>query len=1134
MKKTLPRRNLHLFIRAFMKYTTIILLIIAQCSSMALASTSYSQVLDKPVTLQVEQVSLPEVLDRISGVTQIRFVLASKKTPEQRISFNVRNVKLSKVLDNIMNTFDLTYTANGSTIILKSAPLKKFLPTAPEKVQPVVTPQFLKITGKVVDKNRQALIGASVVVKGTNRAVLSNETGEFTIDANKGEVLVISFLGFLKKEVVIGDETSITIQLQDDVAGLNEAVVVGYGVQKKINITGAVSTVDSRDFDSRPIRNVSTALQGMMPGVTVVNNGALPGQNGSTIRIRGIGTLGDASPLIVIDGIPGGNLDVLNPADVESISVLKDAASSSIYGVRGANGVVVITTKKGKNDSRPVIGYDGYLGAQTPTKLPKFVNSVEYMQLLNEANVNVGRNPTYSDADIQKAKDGSDPNYFANTDWVDEIYKSSAPQQSHNINVTGGANNLNYYISYGYLKEGSMVVGDGFNAQRHNLRFRMNTTLLDKLHLDINAGYVDRNNSTPVAGIWEGPLYAAHQILPLTPVRFTTGGWGYLGGQDNPVAYLMEGGTDRTFAHEFTGNINASLKLFDGLTLRGQYGLIRGNSFRSMFSKTVDYFSPVDNALIYQTNPQNKVENRESTSLYQTMLGFLEYDKAFGKHGVKGMLALSQEETVNNSFNASRTDLASQDVESINLGTANQLNAGAGSQNALRSFFGRFNYDYNGKYLAEVNFRYDGSSRFAPDVRWNLFTSGSAGWVFSRERFFDKLRHVIESGKVRVSYGTQGNDKVGSDYAYLATLSPVNNTFPMGNALTIGYRQSGIPNTALTWESVEKQNIGIDLVTLNGRLAASFDYFIQNTNNILLSVPLPDVLGVPSYPPQNAGKVQNKGWEWQVSWRDQAGDFRYEANFNLSDVRNKVTSLGGVPPTIGNQVRIVGQPIDAYYGLVADRIAQVSDFNYDAATNKYTPKFPIITGDPVQPGDIIYKDISGDGKLTLDADRKVIGSNIPRFTYGLRGEVGWKNIDLGFFVQGVGKSDGFISGPGRHAFSNERFVPQTVHLDRWTPQHTDAGYPRLTFQQTYNQRLSTFWLEDASYLRLKNIQLGYTLPAGMAEKLRINRLRVYASADNLFTRTNFFYAYDPESPLVSGNFYPQVKTFVAGLSINFK
>ncbi|MDQ3278934.1 MAG: SusC/RagA family TonB-linked outer membrane protein, partial [Bacteroidota bacterium] len=436
------------------------------------------------------------------------------------------------------------------------------------------------------------------------------------------------------------------------------------------------------------------------------------------------------------------------------------------------------------------------------------------------------------------------------------------------------------------------------------------------------------------------------------------------------------------------------------------------------------------------------------------------------------------------------------------------------------------------KYLAEVNFRYDGSSRFAKDVRWNLFPSASVGWRVSQEDFFDPLSGLFQEVKLRASYGELGNDKVG-DYPYLATISSVGGIPPLGNALTMGYAQTDIPNPFLTWESVTKQNIGLDVSMLKSRLGISADYFVHNTKDILLRVTLPDVLGA-TEPFQNAGKVQNKGWELQLNWRDRVGGLRYSANFNISDVKNKVTSLGGVPPSFGDQVRLLGQPIDAFYGLVAERIAQVSDFDYNATTNVYTPKFPTISGDRVAPGDIMYRDLNKDGLITLADDRQIIGNPFPRYTYGFRGDLGWKGFDFNFFLQGVGKANGYIRGAARHAYINESANPQKVHLDRWTPENTDASYPRLTYQLSHNQRFSTFWLEDASYIRLKNIQLGYTLPVSLTERYRISRLRVFFSADNLFTKSDFFYGYDPETPVSTGGYYPQVKTFIFGINLNMK
>src|SRR5690554_5645935 len=391
----------------------------------------------------------------------------------------------------------------------------------------------------------------------------------------------------------------------------------------------------------------------------------------------------------------------------------------------------------------------------------------------------------------------------------------------------------------------------------------------------------------------------------------------------------------------------------------------------------------------------------------------------------------------------------------------------------------------------------------------------------------------LDFGKIRVSYGTQGNDRI-ADWAFMDVLGPVK-TMPIGDQVTIGYRQTTVGNELLTWESAKKMNLGLDLAFLRNRLTVTADYFKNTTDNILLRLPIPDVFGGPQYPFQNAVSVENTGWELELGWRDQINDFQYNVNFNLADVQNKVTSLGGSEPTVGDRVRMVGEPLDAYYGLVADRIAQESDFTYDAATDTYTPNFPYIAGDPVQPGDLIYRDLNGDGEVDLINDRKVIGSHIPRYTFGLRADMAYKNFDLNFFIQGVGKVDGYLTGTARHAYISESAIPQEVHLDRWTPDNPGASYPRLTYQQSYNQRLSTYWLEDASYLRLKNIQVGYTLPQEISERFRVERFRAYVSAENLFTLSDYFEGYDPESPHgSSGNFYPQVQTFTIGVNINLK
>lgn len=988
--------------------------------------------------------------------------------------------------------------------------------------------QVREISGKILDEDAMPLPGVSIQIKNTQKGVVSDFDGNFTMNVPEGDrpVLVISYLGFISQEIVVGEKNFFEVVLQEDLQSLDEVIVVGYGTQKKANLTGAVSQVDSETIENRPITNVSSGLQGLMPGVTVTGASGAPGNNGGTIQIRGIGTWGNSSPLVVIDGVPGGNLDILNPNDIESLSVLKDAASSSIYGVRGANGVILVTTKKGKAGA-PTLSYNGYYGFQTPSALPDRLGSVDYMKLLNESQINVGRNPTYTEEEIQIAQDGSDPNNYANTNWIDEVYRDSAPQENHNLSISGGQKDFDYYLSYGNLKEGGLVTGDNYKSQRHNVRAKFNTTVLDRINVNTNIGYIDRNYRGSAAGT--DPLYRALTIIPLVPVKNTEGGWGYIGGSSNPVAVANDSGTNDFSSEEFSANVEAAITVFEGFTLRGTYGLVKYNSRRNVFERTINYFSPETGDLLWQTGYPNKITTSSYKGIYQTYIGTAEYEKEFNEaHSLKVLVGVSQEETINDDLSASRTNLASATVGHINLGTENQLNGGKNDQNALQSVFGRLNYAFMDRYLAEVNFRYDGSSRFDKDVRWNLFSSASAGWIFSNESFFENVE-VLSFGKVRVSYGTQGNDRI-ANWAYMDILGPIE-TMPIGDKLTIGYRQTVVGNPLLTWESAEKKNIGLDLAFFNNKLTASGDYFINTTNNILLRLPIPDIFGGPQYPYQNAGAVENKGWELQMGWRDNINSFNYRLDFNIADVKNQVKSLGGTEPTVGDRVRMIGEPLDAFYGLVADRIAQESDFTYDEANDAYIPNFPHIQGDPVQPGDLIYKDLNNDGEIDLVDDRKVIGSHIPRYTYGLRGYFEYKGIDLNIFIQGVGKVNGLLTGSARHAFISESAMPQEVHLDRWTPDNPGASYPRLTYQQSYNQRLSTFWLEDASYIRLKNIQLGYTLPSKWTEKYRINQLRAYISADNLFTISDYFYGYDPESPVSSGSFYPQVKTFIFGLNI---
>ena len=997
------------------------------------------------------------------------------------------------------------------------------------------------VTGRVSDAaSGQPLAGVRVLVGDGALATVTSSDGRFSIGSVPAgpQRVRVSLLGYALEErnVEVSPARPVVVdfQLRTQAVLLEEMVAVGYGTQRKVNLTGSVAMTTAEEIQGRPVTNTSSALQGLLPGVTVRSPTGQPGAMGNQIRIRGIGTLGNSNPLVLIDGIEG-TMDIINPDDVESVSVLKDAAAAAIYGARGANGVILINTKRGAKNAAVSLRYSGTVGSQMPTRLPEFLGSAEYMTLANESQSNVGRPTTFTEDEIRKAAAGTDPNYFADTDWTDALYRGSAPQQSHNLSLSGGSDNTSYYVSYGLLLQDGIVTGDNFGNTRHNLRMRLNTQASERLDLNGSISYIDRNLYEPSweTGAGAGVIYSSTTISPLVPVRFTTGTWGYGGGSTTRVAIATDGGRNTFTSQETTINFDGAFSLLEGLELTGKYGMVMSNSRRDIFTSRVNYYRPEDGEFWYTSTPLNSLDARDYINRYQSLMGGMDYDRDFGSHAVHLLLGASQEWNRNDFFRATRQGFVSEEIRVLEGGTLNERNYGDAGHWALRSLFGRANYTFGGRYLLEANVRYDGSSRFARGRRHGLFPSVSAGWRMIEEPFLELLKPAFHDLKLRGSWGRLGNQYVGSSlYPYIAAIQNVG-TMPLGGQLTSAFAQTATPNARLSWESIEMTNVGIDAELLDGRFGVTGDWFVKTTNDILLRVPLPSVLGL-NEPEQNAGAVENRGWELALDWRDQLGEIGYGLNVNYSDVHNEVTSLGGVPPTFGTQVRMVGHPIDAFYGLVADRIAQVSDFTPDA-TGRLVPKFPVLTGDAarVGPGDLIYRDLNGDGALTLADDRKVIGSPIPRHTFGMRGDLDWKGFDASLFLQGVGKADGYVFGSARHAMITEGAYPQEVHRDRWTPENPDASYPRFTFQQDHNVRVSTFWIEDASYVRLKNVQLGYTVQPGRSGLLPVDRLRVFASADNLFTSTDYFYAYDPESPVSQGGYYPQVRTLVLGVDASF-
>lgn len=1103
--------------------------------------------LSAQVTVDIDSMPLTEALKKLEEQTGYSFFYSNVLPDKDAVvSVKSNNKDIAAVMDQLLDGLAVSYKINEDKQIALYA-------DEPEVVEQT-KPTERTVSGVVYDSDGLPVIGAGVMVKGSLHGTVTDEDGRWTLELEDDNVtLEISSMGYQSYSVAVKGRSDFTVTLTSDTQYLDEVVVVGYGTQKKVNLTGSVSMVTSEDMASRPVSNMSSGLQGLLPGVTVVNASGQPGASGTTIRVRGVGTIGNANPLILIDGIEG-DLSTINPEDIESVSVLKDAASASIYGARAANGVLLVTTKKmndnpGAAKDNAKVTFGAYAGIQTPTRLPQMCDAIEFMTLDNEARQNVGTAIGWLEDSFKKVTDNTDPNYFANTDWLDEVLNSYAPQQNYSLSLNGGIGSSGYMLSYRYFDQKGLTVGSSTGEQRHNVRFKMNTKLIDRLTLSSNISYTSRKVTSPINSLTSGggAIYNAMRIAPNAPVRYTDGTWAYGGGNTNPVAILNDGGRSNVSTEEFSLLEVLKLDILKGWDVTATYNLTSTNGYKDILKKTITFVNPEDKSVNVYASP-NSLKNVDLKNVQQTFIIQSNFDITFGKHNVSGVAGMSQEWYEARMFEASRTNLSTEFEPTLNLGDPSTMSNNATySSWALRSGFGRVSYNYDERYLLEANIRYDLSSRFHKSVRGGWFPSVSAGWRISEEHFMSFAKSIVDNLKIRGSWGMLGNQYVGSsDYPYMSVLEAFTSGLSLiGTSASTGYAPSTLANPNLTWEHIKMVNAGVDVALLQNRLTMSFDWFNKDTEGILLKLNYPAQIG-PKPSEQNAGKVNNRGWEFDLNWRDQRGEFYYGIGFNISDVKNKIVDLAGNAPDLsGYQIRMVGYPIDAFYGYKAIGLMTPEDFKIsDTQNHNYSlPKVPVILGNDYQPGDIKYEDISGpdgkpDGRITPEYDKVVLGSNIPRYTYTVRGDLGWKGIDFSFVIQGVGKCDGYLEGTARHAFQDMAAYPQKVHLERYnvvTNPDPDALYPRLTYNTGFNQNtFSTYWMENASYMRLKNVQIGYTFPEKWMKKARIDNLRVYLSGDNLLTVSDFFYAYDPETPVSKGGYYPQVKTVVLGLNITFK
>ncbi|GHT31841.1 SusC/RagA family TonB-linked outer membrane protein [Bacteroidia bacterium] len=986
-----------------------------------------------------------------------------------------------------------------------------------------ISAQGKSITGTITDSNGEPIIGANVVEKGTTNGIITDLDGKFSLQVSANAILQISYIGYTPKEIPVGNNTNFAITLEDDSKALEEIVVVGYGVQRKLSVTNAISSIGSDDISERNSTNVNQALQGKLPGLTIIDGGGAPGEESLTMRIRGITSLNDNNPLILIDGVPG-SLSQINPVDIESVSVLKDAASAAIYGSRAASGVILVTTKAPK-DGKLSISYNGYFGIARTNNQPEHMDAVTYMNHQNAAYMNTYGYEYYSQEEITQwpANHARDPEqYPVPNDWQNVMFRL-APQHSHTLTLSGGSDKVTNRISFRYMNQEGVLPNYGFGVQELRARNEYKASKRLTLSSNLNLRFSDRrapyNQWESYNRMWQNSQWG----VPY----YSDGSYGLTVDSYSPLIQINEMGKGEAKSLYLSGIFRGEFQLIDGLKINGQYSTQRNYLNWLEFNNKYDFTDKLhpDRRTF---NTLNKMADYRNSSQEDGLDLQLVYNKTFGKHTLSGILGYSEIHYTSDWIEGYRQDFYNNELQSLSLGAddATQSAEGGNSEWGLRSYFGRINYEYDSRYLFEVNLRYDGSSRFAKGHQYGLFPSLSVGWRISNEGFWEPLKEVVNEFKLRGSWGSVGSQQVGL-YSFMKTYNQSN--YLLNGTLASGYRQRNMASEDISWETTTQLNLGIDAYLFDSKVNLSLDYYNKRTEDILLLVPIPAIIGL-SATNQNAGVVENKGFEFIVGTRHTFGDYKVEFSLNANYNQNKVIDLAGTGPHIsayGNSdsrtITTEGYPIRSFYGFETDGFFQ---------TQEEVDHYAKWDGS-VGPGDIKYVDQNGDGELTPD-DYVIFGSEMPDWTFSSNMSVAWKNLKLDLFWQAVTGSEKLMTG----AILEHGIWGGFTHkewADYWTPENRNAKYPRPTKYTMKNAQISDFSMLDGSYLRLKNVRLSYDIPKNICDRLHIGSINVYASATNLLTLSVLNkYNIDPEM-IERGqeSSFPQSSVTTIGLNVNF-
>lgn len=1052
-----------------------------------------------------------------------------------------------------------------------------------------VVQQGTTCKGVVKDAAGETIIGASVVAKGTTNGTITGINGDFSLNNVKtGDIIVVSFVGYQTQEIKFTGQ-SLNIILKDNTQTLDEVVVVAFGTQKKVNVTGSVFTVGAKEISARPVNSTIEALQGMVPGMNI-STGDGGGSLGSDkkFNIRGVGTIGAGSkvePLVLIDGMEG-DMNAINPQDIENISVLKDAAASSIYGSRAPGGVILITTKKGKS-GKTVVNYNNNFRFVSPLNMPEMADSYNFALAVNDQLTNGGQTPMYSATKLQQILDfqaGKSTQYMwptdagrwnsfddpqrqdvmptGNTDWLKTLFGNSFTHE-HSLSVNGGTDKIQYYLSANYLDQGGLLKFGDDNKQRYSFTAKINADLTKWLKIS----YSMRFNRTD----YEAPSFAGGDIKsnvfyfdvcrywPVIPVVDPNGFYTV----ESKIYQLTEGGRYKSqkdvMAHQLAFIVEPikDWKINVELNYRSNY------NFNHTDYQTVYGYDVSKNPYIIANQTSSVTEYAYKSNFFNPNI-FTEYGKSLESgHNFKVMLGFQSELFKQRDITASQDGIMSE-VATLNTTQTNAQNRGGYSEWATAGFFGRVNYDYKGRYLAEVNMRYDGTSRFLRDNRWNLFPSFSLGWNMAREAFFEDLTDLISTFKIRGSWGELGNQNTDNWYPFYRTID-INKdqwgNYALGSWLVNGVKpniskESALVSSLLTWEKTQTLDLGFDLSMLNNRLNVTFDYFQRKSKNMVGPAPeLPNLLGI-AVPKVNNLDMTSKGWEIQVNWRDQIRDFKYGVTLSLSDNQVVIDKYPNPSNTIldkdNNNTYYAGAHVGDIWGFQTIGIAKTDQEMKDHLAGMPNGAQDVL-GSGWGAGDIMYADLNGDGQISRGnktladhGDLKKIGNSTPRYNFGLNLDAAWKGFDLKLFFQGTMKRD-YMPGSGSTMFWGAVGYWQTnffkPHLDYFRGEDTTnplganlGGYYPRPLENDRNRNPQTGYLQNAAYCRLKNVTLGYTLPKSLTEKFCVNNLRFFVSAENLFTITSLADTFDPETVGIGnwdGCTYPLSKTVSFGLSATF-